>query len=141
MPFVADYLVCRLQVRARIGRTMRKVLRVALPLGALPLGALPLGALPLGAMPFGGMPLGALPLGAQFLGAMPLGVRSVGVGAIVQAMCLTAFESEMSQAGKVAPEGMAGFACRCVADRIMQGRGVEESRKECRLATRQRFPI
>jgi hypothetical protein len=136
MPFVADYLVCRLQVRARIGRTMRKVLRVALPLGALPLGALPLGALP-----FGGMPLGALPLGAQFLGAMPLGVRSVGVGAIVQAMCLTAFESEMSQAGKVAPEGMAGFACRCVADRIMQGRGVEESRKECRHATRQRFPI
>lgn len=131
MPFVADYLFCRLQVRARIGRTMRKVLRVALPLGALPLGA----------MPLGGMPLGALPLGAQFLGAMPLGVRSVGVGAIVQAMCLTAFESEMSQAGKVAPEGMAGFACRCVADRIMQGRGVEESRKECRHATRQRFPI
>jgi hypothetical protein len=131
MPFVADYLFCRLQVRARIGRTMRKVLRVALPLGALPLGALPLG----------GIPLGALPLGGQFLGAMPLGVRSVSVGAIVQAMCLSAFESEMSQAGKVAPEGMAGFACRCVADRIMQGRGVEESRKECRLATRQRFPI
>jgi len=131
MPFVADYLFCRLQVRARIGRTMRKVLRVALPLGALPLGA----------MPLGGMPLVALPLGAQFLGALPLGVRSVGVGAIVQAMCLTAFESEMSQAGKVAPEGMAGFACRCVADRIMQGRGVEESRKECRHATRQRFPI
>ncbi len=131
MPFVADSLFCRLQVRSRIGRTMRKVLRAALPLGAMPLGA----------MPLGGMPLGALPLGSQFLGAMPLGVRSVGVGAIVQAMCLKAFESEMSQAGKVAPEGMAGFACRCVADRIMQGRGVEESRKECRLATRQRFPI
>ena len=131
MPFVADFLSCRLQVRSRIGRTLRKVLRVALPLGALPLGALPLG----------GLPLGALPLSAQFLGAMPLGGRSEGVGAIVQAMCLTAFESEMSLAGKVAPEGMAGFACRCVADRIMQGRGVEESRKECRLATRQRFPI
>ena len=131
MPFVADFLSCRLQARSRIGRTLRKVLRVALPLGALPLGALPLG----------GLPLGASPLSAQFLGAMPLGPRSEGVGAIVQAMCLTAFESEMSQAGKVAPEGMAGFACRCVADRIMQGRGVEESRKECRLATRQRFPI
>ena len=126
MPFVADFLCCRLQARSRIGRTLRKVLRVALPLGALPLG---------------GLPLGASPLSAQFLGAMPLGPRSEGVGAIVQAMCLTAFESEMSQAGKVAPEGMAGFACRCVADRIMQGRGVEESRKECRLATRQRFPI
>jgi hypothetical protein len=56
-------------------------------------------------------------------------------------MCLTAFESEMSHAGKVPPEGMAGFACRCVADRIIQGRGVELARKECRLATMQRFPI
>ena len=126
MPFVADFLFCQLQVRSRIGRTLTTVLGAVLPLGALPLG---------------GLPLGTLPLGAQFLGAMPLGARAEGVGAIVQAMCLTAFESEMSQAGKVAPEGMAGFACRCVADRIMQGRGVEESRKECRLATRQRFPI
>ena len=126
MPFVADFLFCQLQVRSRIGRTLTTVLGAVLPLGALPLG---------------GLPLGTLPLGAQFLGAMPLGPRAEGVGAIVQAMCLTAFESEMSQAGKVAPEGMAGFACRCVADRIMQGRGVEESRKECRLATRQRFPI
>jgi len=131
MPFVADFLFCQLQVRSRIGLTLATVLGGALPLGALPLGALPLG----------GLPLGASPLSAQFLGAMPLGPRSEGVGAIVQAMCLTAFESEMSQAGKVAPEGMAGFACRCVADRIMKGRGVEESRKECRLATRQRFPI
>jgi hypothetical protein len=121
MPFVADFLFCQLQVRSRIGLTLATVLGGALPLGALPLGT--------------------LPLGVQFLGAMPLGARAEGVGAIVQAMCLTAFESEMSQAGKVAPEGMAGFACRCVADRIMQGRGVEESRKECRLATRQRFPI
>jgi hypothetical protein len=126
MPFVADFLFCQVQVRSRIGRTLTTVLGAVLPLGALPLGALP---------------LGTLPLGAQFLGAMPLGPRAEGVGAIVQAMCLTAFESEMSQAGKVAPEGMAGFACRCVTDRIMQGRGVEESRKECRLATRQRFPI
>ena len=116
MPFVADFLFCQLQVRSRIGLTLATVLG-------------------------GALPLGASPLSAQFLGAMPLGPRSEGVGAIVQAMCLTAFESEMSQAGKVAPEGMAGFACRCVADRIMQGRGVEESRKECRLATRQRFPI
>ena len=131
MPFVADFLFCQVQVRSRIGRTLTTVLGAVLPLGALPLGALPLG----------GLPPGTLPLGAQFLGAMPLGPRAEGVGAIVQAMCLTAFESEMSQAGKVAPEGMAGFACRCVADRIMQGRGVEESRKECRLATRQRFPI
>jgi hypothetical protein len=78
----------------------------------------------------------ALPLLAPTLGA-----RAEGVGAIVQAMCLTAFESEMSHAGKVPPEGMAGFACRCVTDRIIQGTGVEMARKECRLATLQRFPI
>lgn len=121
MQFIADFLFCHRQARSRIGRALTKVLGAALPLGALPLGA--------------------LPVGSQFLGALPLGARAEGVGAIVQAMCLTAFESEMSQAGKVAPAGMAGFACRCVADRIMQGRGVEEARKECRLATIQRFPI
>jgi hypothetical protein len=92
-------------------------------------------------LPLGALPLGVLPVGSQVLGALPLGPRVEGFGAIVQAMCLTAFESEMSRAGKVAPEGMAGFACRCVTDRIMQGRGVEEARKECRQATIQRFPI
>jgi hypothetical protein len=126
MPFAADSLFCQLQVRSRIGLALTTVLGAAMPLGALPLG---------------GLPLGALPLGSQFLGALPLGPRVEGVGAIVQAMCLTAFESEMSRAGKAAPEGMAGFACRCVTDRIMQGRGVEEARKECRQATIQRFPI
>ena len=126
MPFAADTLFCQLQVRSRIGLALTTVLGAAMPLGALPFGALP----------FGG-----LPLGSQFLGALPLGPRVEGVGAIVQAMCLTAFESEMSRAGKAAPEGMAGFACRCVTDRIMQGRGVEEARKECRQATIQRFPI
>jgi len=131
MAFAADTLFCQLQVRSRIGLALTTVLGAAMPLGALPFGALPLG----------GLPLGGLPLGSQFLGALPLGPRVEGVGAIVQAMCLTAFESEMSRAGKAAPEGMAGFACRCVTDRIMQGRGVEEARKECRQATIQRFPI
>ena len=126
MTFAADTLFCQLQVRSRIGLALTTVLGAAMPLGALPFGALP---------------LGGLPLGSQFLGALPLGPRVEGVGAIVQAMCLTAFESEMSRAGKAAPEGMAGFACRCVTDRIMQGRGVEEARKECRQATIQRFPI
>ena len=126
MAFAADTLFCQLQVRSRIGLALTTVLGAAMPLGALPFGALP---------------LEGLPLGSQFLGALPLGPRVEGVGAIVQAMCLTAFESEMSRAGKAAPEGMAGFACRCVTDRIMQGRGVEEARKECRQATRQRFPI
>jgi hypothetical protein len=131
MPFAADSLFGQLQVRSRIGLALTTILGAAMPLGALPLGALPLGALPLGGLPFG----------SQVLGALPLGPRVESVGAIVQAMCLTAFESEMSRAGKVAPEGMAGFACRCVTDRIMKGRGIEEARKECRQATIQRFPI
>jgi len=131
MPSAADSLFGQLQVRSRIGLALTTVLGAAMPLGALPLGALP----------FGALPLGVLPVGSQVLGALPLGPRVEGFGAIVQAMCLTAFESEMSRAGKVAPEGMAGFACRCVTDRIMQGRGVEEARKECRQATIQRFPI
>ena len=116
MPFPADRPFFLFQVRSRIGLTLATVLGAALPLGALPLAAKP-------------------------LAAVPPGASAQGVGAIVQAMCLTAFESEMSQAGKVAPAGMAGFACRCVTDRIIQGSGVELARQECRLATMQRFPI
>ena len=112
MPFAADPPFWLLQARSRIGLALSTFVGFALPLGPGPLGAIPV-----------------------------VGARADGVWAIVQAMCLTAFESEMSKAGKVAPEGMAGFACRCVADHIMQGSGVEAARKECRLATMQRFPI
>jgi len=126
MPFVADTPFWLFQVRSSIRLNLATALGAALPLAVLPLAALPLGAQPLGAKP---------------LAALPLEARAEGFGAIVQAMCLTAFQSEMSQAGKVAPEGMAGFACRCVANRIVKGSGVEEARRECRLATMQRFPI
>ncbi|MCX5954389.1 MAG: hypothetical protein NTZ40_13055 [Cyanobacteria bacterium] len=126
MPFVADTTFWLFQVRSSIRLNLATALGAALPLAVLPLAALPLGAQPLGAKP---------------LAALPLEARAEGFGAIVQAMCLTAFQSEMSQAGKVAPEGMAGFACRCVANRIVKGSGVEEARRECRLATMQRFPI
>jgi hypothetical protein len=37
-----------------------------------------------------------------------------GMGAIVRAFCLSAFENEMSLAGKTPPEGMANFACDCI---------------------------
>ena len=121
MPFVADTPFWLFQVRSSIRLNLATALGAVLPLAALPLGAQPLGAKP--------------------LAALPLEARAEGFGAIVQAMCLTAFQSEMSQAGKVAPEGMAGFACRCVANRIIKGSGVEEARRECRLATMQRFPI
>ncbi len=126
MAFVADTPFWLFQVRSSIRLNLATALGAALPLAVLPLAALPLGAQPLGAKP---------------LAALPLEARAEGFGAIVQAMCLTAFQSEMSQAGKVAPEGMAGFACRCVANRIVKGSGVEEARRECRLATMQRFPI
>jgi hypothetical protein len=111
MPFAADAPLKLLQVRSSIGLNLGAALGAALPLLALPLVAPPQVA------------------------------RAEGFGAMVQAMCLTVFESEMTKAGKVAPEGMAGFACRCVADRITQGNGVEEARRQCRLATMQRFPI
>lgn len=116
MPFAADAPLRLFQVRCSLDLNLRTALGAALPLVALPLVALP-------------------------VGAAPQVARADGFGAMVQAMCLTAFESEMSKAGKVAPKGMAGFACRCVADRITQGNGVEEARRECRLATMQRFPI
>ncbi|MEB3270323.1 MAG: hypothetical protein VKJ44_01570 [Synechococcus sp.] len=64
-----------------------------------------------------------------------------GMGAIVRAFCLTAFQSEMSQAGKRPPEGMANFACGCVADRIEAGGSLDAARRDCRELTARRYPI
>ena len=63
------------------------------------------------------------------------------MGAIVKAFCLSAFESEMVQSGKTAPDGMANFACGCVADRIGSGSSLETARSDCRQATARRYPI
>lgn len=78
--------------------------------------------------------------------AVPLGAprqarAESGMGAIVRAFCLTAFQSEMAQAGKQAPEGMASFACGCVADRLLGGSNLDAARRDCRELTARRYPI
>lgn len=64
-----------------------------------------------------------------------------GLGPIVRAVCLSAFENELSLSGKVAPPGMAAYACSCVEQRILAGGGIEAARMVCRQATAQRYPI
>jgi hypothetical protein len=67
--------------------------------------------------------------------------RADGLGDIVKAVCLSAFENEMSLVGKVPPAGMASYACTCVEQRIRVGSGIEAARSHCRQATAERFPI
>jgi len=67
--------------------------------------------------------------------------RADGLRNIVMAVCLSAFENEMSQVGKVPPAGMASYACACVEQRIRAGGGIESARTACKEATAQRFPI
>ena len=67
--------------------------------------------------------------------------RANGLGDIVKAVCLSAFENEMSQVGKVPPAGMASYACTCVEQLIRTGSGIEAARSQCRQATAERFPI
>ncbi len=67
--------------------------------------------------------------------------RAGGVGEIVMAVCLSAFESEMAQAGKNPPAGMANYACSCVVDQISSGNSLDTARTSCRTATVRRYPI
>lgn len=67
--------------------------------------------------------------------------RASGFGAIVQSYCLAAFQQEMAQAGKVAPEGMAAYACRCVVDRITEGISLPTARSSCRESTARRYAL
>jgi hypothetical protein len=71
----------------------------------------------------------------------PAAARADGLGDIVKAVCLSAFENEMSLVGKVPPAGMASYACTCVEQRIRTGSGIEAARSDCRQATAERFPI
>jgi hypothetical protein len=69
------------------------------------------------------------------------GARAGGMGEIVMAVCLSAFENEMAQAGKRPPAGMANYACSCVVGQISSGQSIEEARTSCRSATARRYPI
>ena len=68
-------------------------------------------------------------------------VGASGIGSMVQAYCLAAFQEEMEQAGKVPPEGMAAYACRCVVDRISEGTSLHSARAYCRASTARRYPM
>ncbi|MEB3255510.1 MAG: hypothetical protein VKJ05_03885 [Synechococcaceae cyanobacterium] len=78
---------------------------------------------------------------AALAGAGQDQARARGMGEIVMAVCLSAFETEMAQAGKRAPAGMATYACACVVDRISSGQSLDAARDNCRSATARRYPI
>jgi hypothetical protein len=67
--------------------------------------------------------------------------QASGLGSIVQTYCLAAFQEEMSQAGKVPPEGMAAYACRCVVDRLTEGTSLSSARSFCRASTARRYSL
>jgi hypothetical protein len=67
--------------------------------------------------------------------------KATNIGAIVEAYCLAAFQQEMSEAGKVPPEGMGMFACRCVVDRLSKGTSLELARNVCRASTARRYSL
>ncbi len=76
----------------------------------------------------------------------PLGATRAQAGTgpileVVRSFCLSALETELAQAGKKAPAGMASYACNCVADRISSGSSIASARSTCRAATSQRYPI
>jgi len=71
----------------------------------------------------------------------PAAASSGRIGEIVMSVCLSAFESEMAQAGKRPPAGMANYACSCVIDKISNGLSIDAARSDCRLATVRRYPI
>lgn len=93
------------------------------------------------------MTLSRLPLSLALLAASTLLIqgagpaRASGMGSMVQAYCLAAVEEEMTRAGKVAPQGMAAFACRCVMDRLTAGTSLGSARTYCRESTARRYAL
>ena len=88
-----------------------------------------------------GLALGVAVVAAITLVSAAPAKASGKLGEIVRAFCLSAFQNELSQAGKTAPAGMASYACDCVADRINTGSSIEAARSDCRQATTRRYRI
>lgn len=74
-------------------------------------------------------------------GGGPVEAASGPILEVVRSFCLSAFETELAQSGKKAPDGMAHYACSCVADRITSGSSIASARSSCRDATSKRYPI
>lgn len=93
------------------------------------------------------MSFSRLPLSLAILATSTLLSQSGGparastMGSMVQAYCLAAVEEEITKAGKVAPQGMAAFACRCVVDRLTEGTSLLSARSYCRESTARRYPL
>jgi hypothetical protein len=89
--------------------------------------------------------LGLLCTALAVVALVPLEAKvQAGTGPItevVRSFCLSAFETELAQSGKKAPEGMANYACGCVADRISSGSSIAAARSSCKEATTKRYPI
>lgn len=63
------------------------------------------------------------------------------MGDLVKTICLGAFNAEMQVAGKVAPAGMADFACDCVAKRLTDGNSLDGAKATCKQLTAKRYPL
>ncbi|MFM7170729.1 MAG: hypothetical protein ACKOYH_07770 [Cyanobium sp.] len=63
------------------------------------------------------------------------------MGSMVQAYCLAAVEQEMTQAGRVPPQGMADYACRCVVNQLTKGTSLHSARTYCRESTARRYAL
>lgn len=63
------------------------------------------------------------------------------MGDLVKTLCLGAFNAELQVAGKVAPAGMADFACDCVAKRLTDGSSLDGAKSTCKQLTAKRYPL
>ena len=62
-------------------------------------------------------------------------------GELIRRLCLAAFDSAMSHAGKTPPAGMGNFTCQCFMNRLDSGASIEMAQKVCRSEASQRYPI
>ena len=84
---------------------------------------------------------GPLLLAGALLNQVGGPANGTDIGSIVQTYCLVAVEQEVAQSGKVAPAGMADYACRCVVDRLSQGMTLDLVRRSCNASTARRYSL
>ena len=71
--------------------------------------------------------------------AAPLNARSDTN--LIRTMCMAAFSSAMSQAGKSAPAGMGESTCDCFQKQLDQGASLDAAKHHCKKEAAEAFSL
>ena len=75
------------------------------------------------------------------LALMAAPLKASGNSSLIRTMCMAAFTSAMTQAGKTPPAGMGESTCDCFQNQLDQGAAIDSAQAFCKQEAAEAFPL